>query len=79
MTFTVRPEILAAYKLANHDYSSDEFVAPVTSPSPITTHKKKRPPGDRSLRSDSWFGGYVPPGEPKPRPSYTIKREIFKN
>ena len=80
--YEVRPEILERYRRSSftyqnmRDYSSQDFVTPTARPSLTRRSLSKRPPGDRSLRIDSWVGGHSPYGVPKPRRSYTIKREI---
>lgn len=84
MLYEVRPEILEKYKRTSfcyqplRDYSCQDFVTPTARVSTTARSMNKRPPGDRSLRVDSWVGGHTPYGVPKPRRSYTIKREIFK-
>ena len=82
MTYEVNQEAVEAYKrqrnsqtfMAESDYlpGSGMESPPV---SPTKRMPKDKPTADRSLRIDSWVGGYGPDGK-KPRRSWKIKGEI---
>jgi hypothetical protein len=82
MVYEVNQAALEEYKRMSqrtHDYAVESEYLPGSAPSSpvkrssMTTPKKKKVKGDRSLRVNEWVGGFSPEGSASKRRSWNIK------
>jgi hypothetical protein len=82
MVYEVNQAALDEYKRISKcptDYSVESEYLPGSAPyspvkrSSMATPKKKKVPGDRSLRCEEWVGGFSPVGTATKRCSWKIK------